>query len=127
MHMMMGGAMVLVLIVVIAAAFVGWPLVFQNMPIILGAVLVGAAAGLGGALATAWRERRENQPRVPSSLQTKPKAQRCPNCGSPIDSENALCPSCHLDLKRNCPQCGAIVNTQASACPACGEKLRMQV
>lgn len=119
--MMMGGAMMLVLIVVIAAAFVGWPLILENMPIILGAVLVGAAAGLGGALATAWRERRKGQLSV--SSQSKPKMQRCPNCGNPIAPENALCPSCHLDLKRNCPQCGAIVNAQASSCPVCAEKL----
>lgn len=124
MHMMMGGAMVLVLIVVIAAAFVGWPLVLENLPIISGAILVGAGAGLGGALAAAWRERRQNQPSVPSSSQTKPKAQRCPSCGDTIDPEKALCPSCHSDLKRNCPQCGAIVNAYASSCPACGEKLR---
>lgn len=127
--MMMGGLGVLAILVLIAVGLLGWMVVWRFLPAILAAIGAGTLAGFLAALAAESRERRQRQrphprPGAGAGAGRKPGELRCPWCGSPITPEQAVCPTCFRDLKRNCPSCGAIVAVWEARCPECGQALK---
>lgn len=127
MHMMVGGAGVLVLAFLIALVVVG-PVIWRSLPAILAAIVLGTAAGFAAAVAAESRERRRSRSRArsqPPPREEKPRSKQleCPFCGGAITPELAVCPTCFRDLKRNCPSCGAVVAVREARCPECGKAL----
>ena len=49
-------------------------------------------------------------------------APRCPNCGTDVNSTQALCPSCYEDLLHNCDDCGKVINAPHKVCRECARK-----
>jgi len=125
MHMMMGGLGFLMIVVFIVATIFGWMLVWRYLPAILAAIGAGTLAGFLAALAAESQERRRGakEHKRGRPAHPKPEGLRCPWCGSPIAPEQAVCPTCFRDLKRNCPSCGAIVAVGETRCPECGQAL----
>ncbi|HED03401.1 MAG TPA: zinc ribbon domain-containing protein [Candidatus Fraserbacteria bacterium] len=119
MHMMIGGMGVLVIAVLLLAALLGLTAALPYIKAMIGAVLGGAALGLGLAFVVAWRQEkaRPARPGVPGSKAAA--RSRCSHCGQLVAPQAALCPNCHQDLKTNCPQCGAIISVTAKSCPRC--------
>jgi len=119
MQMMVGGMGVLVIAVLLLVTLFGLAVALPYIKALIGAVLGGAALGLGLAFVVAWRHERER----PTQLGAEPGAaaarSRCPHCGRPVPAQAALCPSCLEDLKTNCPQCGAIISVTEKSCPRC--------
>lgn len=52
-------------------------------------------------------------------LQGIEEALVCPGCGSRVQSEFVVCPSCHTKLKKSCQNCGHALNLRWSVCPYC--------
>lgn len=52
-------------------------------------------------------------------LQGIEEALVCPGCGSRVQSEFVVCPSCHTKLKKSCQNCGRALNLRWSVCPYC--------
>jgi len=119
MHMMVGGMGVLVIVVLLLVTLFGLAVALPYLKALIGAVLGGAALGLGLAFAVAWRQGRERSARLGSSSGAAVARSRCPHCNRPVTPQAALCPNCHRDLKTNCPQCGAIISVAAKNCPRC--------
>ena len=44
----------------------------------------------------------------------------CPGCGSRVQAEFVVCPSCHTKLKKSCQSCGRALNLRWGVCPYCG-------
>lgn len=47
----------------------------------------------------------------------------CPQCGTKVQKDFALCPGCGARFKAACPGCGAPVEPQWKLCPQCGTTL----
>ncbi len=43
----------------------------------------------------------------------------CPGCGSRVQPDFVVCPSCHTRLKKPCQNCGRALNLRWSVCPYC--------
>jgi RNA polymerase subunit RPABC4/transcription elongation factor Spt4 len=43
----------------------------------------------------------------------------CPGCGSRVQTDFVVCPSCHTKLKKPCQNCGRALNLSWSVCPYC--------
>lgn len=56
-------------------------------------------------------------------LQLFSSREKCPQCGTPVESAYLLCPICHFQLKTNCSHCGKIVETKWNVCPYCQSNL----
>jgi hypothetical protein len=52
-------------------------------------------------------------------LQGIEEALVCPGCGSRVQGEFVVCPSCHTKLKKSCQHCGRALNLRWSVCPYC--------
>ncbi len=125
--MMVGGAGVLAVLILVAIVVIG-PVVWKYLPALLAAIAVGTLVGFLAAWAV--EARALLRPRLPRSASSprSPRRSRsaasselaCPFCGGPITEEQAVCPHCFRDLKRNCPRCGAVIDVWAVRCPACG-------
>lgn len=53
-------------------------------------------------------------------LQTIEESPMCPGCGRKIESDWAVCPSCHTRLKKTCHECGKLMDLAWNLCPYCG-------
>jgi RNA polymerase subunit RPABC4/transcription elongation factor Spt4 len=52
-------------------------------------------------------------------LQGIEEALVCPGCGSRVQGDFVVCPSCHTKLKKACHNCGRALNLRWSVCPYC--------
>jgi RNA polymerase subunit RPABC4/transcription elongation factor Spt4 len=44
----------------------------------------------------------------------------CPGCGTRVQGEFVVCPTCHTKLKKSCQNCGRALNQRWGVCPYCG-------
>ena len=52
------------------------------------------------------------------------KGAKCPNCGTPVESDFKLCPSCGTELtEKKCGNCGKSTKMDFQVCPYCGNSL----
>lgn len=53
-------------------------------------------------------------------LQGIEEVQACPGCGTRVQGEFVVCPTCHTKLKKSCQSCGRALNLRWGVCPYCG-------
>jgi RNA polymerase subunit RPABC4/transcription elongation factor Spt4 len=52
-------------------------------------------------------------------LQGIEEALVCPGCGTRVQGEFVVCPTCHTKLKKPCQNCGRALNLRWGVCPYC--------
>jgi len=52
-------------------------------------------------------------------LQSIEDVEHCPGCGSRVQADYLVCPSCNTKLKKACRSCGRAINLRWNVCPFC--------
>lgn len=56
-------------------------------------------------------------------VREKHKIYNCPRCGTNVNEDYAVCPTCALPLRRQCPQCGMNCEETWRNCPRCSAEI----
>ena len=47
----------------------------------------------------------------------------CGVCGTPVQPDYQVCPSCYKELKKVCPSCGKLLDPEWHICPYCASRI----